>query len=648
MLTEAIAAAHSGDRTRARDLLSRLLRADSSNAEYWVWMSSVVESERERIYCLESALKLDPTSRAAMRGLVILGARTPEEAEISSALRIPRRQIEVTTPRPAAKRSGGAPWSFLGVGAIGLALIAGIGVVAVIIVPWVRSLLGPSSYRPASTLPPLTSTPSATFLPGTPTQTPIPAATRVVRTPIPTELALTPLALLVDFDPTPTSLIGVTPHAYEDYELGLDALIMGDYELALSRMENVLDYDSTLPDVHFFIGEAHRLMGNITDAIRAYDQARNQDPDYAPLYLGRGRAMLSRNSEAAIDDFNDAIQIDPTLTEAYLELGAFYDANSLWLILETTMEAALEAGVTTPMIYIRLSHAKHNFNKYEEALTYALEGSANDPTLLAGYLAVGRAYVALSIHTFNPDYSASALWPLETYVVYNPEDHKGLAFLGRALVSTGWYDDAMTALDRSIEIQARYAPAYIARGILYTELGDYEAALEDLYQARRYGSENYDLYMSLGRALYLIGDSGEALKEVNPAFEEAHEERESAIEEIKLGETYALRALISETNPDNIDYAILNWEWALTLENLRPETRTLAEDHLYYLTGEGPTRTPTATTTPTPTITPTSSATATATPTPTRTMTTTMSPTEISSSTPTASSTATPSQTPTP
>jgi tetratricopeptide (TPR) repeat protein len=295
-----------------------------------------------------------------------------------------------------------------------------------------------------------------------------------------------------------------------------------------------------------------------------------------------------------------------------------------------------------------LSHAKHNFNKYEEALTYALEGSANDPTLLAGYLAVGRAYVALSINTFNPDYSASALWPLETYVVYNPEDHKGLAFLGRALVSTGWYDDAMTALDRSIEIQARYAPAYIARGILYTELGDYEAALEDLYQARRYGSENYDLYMSLGRALYLIGDSGEALKEVNPAFEEAHEERESAIEEIKLGETYALRALISETNPDNIDYAILNWEWALTLENLRPETRTLAEDHLYYLTGEGPTRTPTATTTPTPTITLTSSATATATSTPTHTITTTMSPTEISSSTPTASSTATPSQTPTP
>ena len=70
MITEAIAAARAGDRARARDLFSRLLRTDSANAEYWVWMSSVVDTDRERIYCLESALKLDPTNRAAMRGLV--------------------------------------------------------------------------------------------------------------------------------------------------------------------------------------------------------------------------------------------------------------------------------------------------------------------------------------------------------------------------------------------------------------------------------------------------------------------------------------------------------------------------------------------------------------------------------------------------
>ena len=41
MLTEAIAAVRVGERARAREILSKLLRADSQNAEYWVWMSSV-------------------------------------------------------------------------------------------------------------------------------------------------------------------------------------------------------------------------------------------------------------------------------------------------------------------------------------------------------------------------------------------------------------------------------------------------------------------------------------------------------------------------------------------------------------------------------------------------------------------------------
>ncbi|MEJ2013469.1 MAG: hypothetical protein P8X64_14755 [Anaerolineales bacterium] len=99
-LTEAIAAIRTGDRARARELISRLLRADSQNAEYWIWMSSVVDLPRERIYCLESALKIDPTNRAALRGLAVLGARRPDEKEIPSPVRISKR--EYTLPQTQA------------------------------------------------------------------------------------------------------------------------------------------------------------------------------------------------------------------------------------------------------------------------------------------------------------------------------------------------------------------------------------------------------------------------------------------------------------------------------------------------------------------------------------------------------------------
>ena len=121
-LTEAIAAARAGDRSHARELLSKLLRADSANPEYWIWMSSVVDSEREKIYCLESALKLDPSNRAALRGLVILGARNPEEDELASAVKIARRQTASTAvARPAARGEGFRfPWRLVVLLVLGL------------------------------------------------------------------------------------------------------------------------------------------------------------------------------------------------------------------------------------------------------------------------------------------------------------------------------------------------------------------------------------------------------------------------------------------------------------------------------------------------------------------------------------------------
>jgi hypothetical protein len=65
MLQEAIEAIRQGQRARARDLLTRLLRTNQSNSEYWLWMSSVVDTYKEQVYCLQNVVRLDPKSSAA-------------------------------------------------------------------------------------------------------------------------------------------------------------------------------------------------------------------------------------------------------------------------------------------------------------------------------------------------------------------------------------------------------------------------------------------------------------------------------------------------------------------------------------------------------------------------------------------------------
>src|SRR5512133_2107004 len=76
---EALEALREGKKARARELLTGLLKTDQNNATYWVWMSATVDSAKERIYCLQTALKLDPENVTAKRGLILHGALPPDE-----------------------------------------------------------------------------------------------------------------------------------------------------------------------------------------------------------------------------------------------------------------------------------------------------------------------------------------------------------------------------------------------------------------------------------------------------------------------------------------------------------------------------------------------------------------------------------------
>lgn len=627
MLTEAIAAARAGDRARARELLARLLRADSANPEYWIWMSAVVDSERESIYCLESALSLDPTNRAALRGLVILGARKPEQGEIAAA-RIPKRRVAPAPVTRAPER--GFNWALMGASVLGLFVLAVVGTAAV-------SLIRPRGYIPALALATLSPTPSASPHALTPTATLLPASTRILRTPIPTDLAATPISAFVEATPTPTPILGVTPHpgspANEAYMAGVAALARGDYQEALRLMDQVIELEPSLADAHYLRGEALRFLGRGAAAASAYNQAISLDPGFAAAYLGRGRAILENNPDIDLPaDFQRALERDPMLLEAYLDIASYWANRGAWNRVVLVLEDALQKGLQAPLVYLRLSQALIYRNELQRALDYAIEGSAGDPTLLEGYLAVGRAYVELEVY-------ADALWPLQTYTAYSPGDAIGWTYLGRALHGLGQLDHAAAALETALSLNPRYAPAYLARGFLRLDTGDYRGALNDMNLAGRYGPETFWLYVGTARAHFYLGNRVQATRHVVLALQNAPSPRDRA-------EAYAIRALLAETNiPPAKEAAIRDWNYVLDIPDIRPATRALAEAHLIELQG-GPTRTPTLS--PTPSLPPTQTSTATRTPTLGTPATLTPTATTGTPGTPTPTGTSTPTRTPTP
>jgi tetratricopeptide (TPR) repeat protein len=82
LLREGIAAAKSGQRERARDLLMRVVEQDEENVTAWLWLSGVVDSLDEREVCLENVLALDPANAAARKGLAWV--RRQKEVGVSS------------------------------------------------------------------------------------------------------------------------------------------------------------------------------------------------------------------------------------------------------------------------------------------------------------------------------------------------------------------------------------------------------------------------------------------------------------------------------------------------------------------------------------------------------------------------------------
>ena len=649
MFMEALAAARAGNRVRARSLLTKLLKTDSSVVDYWVWMSSVVESQREKIYCLESALKLDPTNRAVLRGLALMGARVPTEAELAGAARIPRNQIAAIAT--GASIGGGVhlprlPWRVMAYAVGAIVVIFAVGFIARAAIPF----FGQSQMSVAPTLPPQAALASSTPETPTATATTIPATLRVQRTAIPTELAQTPLAFFVAHTPTPTTVVGITPHAaYEAYSSGLRALERGNYEQAEEFFDQVLDLDNTLSDAHYFKGEARRLYAMSDDgeddrsallgrAIQSYDSAILKDSEYAPAYLGRGRALLERaviregrdalNGQDLPKDYARAIELDPTLVQAYVAQAEFMRSVGLWKSTEETLQAALDEGLRDPIVYILIAEAQLHRGKNEAALENAIEGSGSDPTDIDGYFILGRTFVRLEQYE-------QALQPLLTYVAYRSDDHRGWTDLGRSELEFGDLAAAAFSLNQALEIKADYSPAYIARGWLNLEIGDYQSGLTDFQKALQFGQETFEMYLGLGHAYYRLGDLQEGLNQASTAMTLAALANECEILDRDISRGYHLRGIIAEASDELTDYAIQNWEWILALECPDPFIREFAEEHLLILTGEIPIPSPTASRTPTP-LGPTPTPSRTPTPAPTLAETHTPTPT------PTSSFTATP------
>ncbi|MFZ5881681.1 MAG: tetratricopeptide repeat protein [Chloroflexota bacterium] len=602
MFEEAVDALRQGNKARARELLTMLLNADQGNATYWIWLSAAVDNQKERIYCLQTALKLDPENAAAKRGLILLGALPPDETVQSFPLNRPRAWEEKLLlaheqPKPSGvKAVTSNPVARLAV--IGIASLALIGLVILgFTIPRSNRANNPDTFTPG---------PSPTF---TFTVTVIGGQAILESTPN----GPPPLWTMLDATYTPTPPYVNTPRSpisVDQYRAAQAALKRGDLEEYVRAMREVIRLEPDSADLHFQIGEAYRLNGNAKEALAAYNDALKIDDQFAAAYLGLARASLLRDPGADVLGLYDlALQADPNYGEVYLDRGNYH-------LLHKEAEEALADFASAEkllsdltMVYYGYARAYLMLDDTLSALEYAEKVHEMDITILPNYLLRARLYIDLERYT-------DAAQALDTYVLYDPQNGEVHALLGEAAYRTGDCEKAVTLFTKSITLDPRQRQVYFFRAMCELEAEDFEEAQADFERGIPVTGETFEVKIGLTRAYYGQEKFGTAYQQAEGAMALAQTDEEKALVLYWRALAHEGRNAFKEARDDW--QALLKLPKSATTE----EMRAAAEEHLEKLARMTPsptlkpTNTPTRTKTPPP---PTNTKKPTPTPTRTRT-----------------------------
>jgi tetratricopeptide (TPR) repeat protein len=599
-----------GDRFQARDHLTELLKEDQENIEYWLLMSIVVDSRKERIFCLKKVLALDPNNEEARLGLILFGGLDPGDVR-PTPFRVKDWSKDLPDLRKKEKPKKVRKKSRYNYKQL---LPLAVGSVVILVILFLTGVLFPgmgSIFSPKLTITPVTWTPLVDQE----------LAAELTGTPNP--IHQTPIGKVLQAPYTPTPAYVLTPHpGYGTYQTALEAYQQGDFETMLTYMRSTADQLETA-DIVFLVGEALRNLGRYAEAAREYERALFLDSSFAPAYYGR--AMVTKVIDPEIEikpDLDQALSLDPGFGEAYIERAEYYLDHHNYQLAYQDANKAVEYLPNSHLANLYRSWALLELQDIAEAkiaVELALELDINHvPT----YLIAGRIY----LESGNPQQAVEFLTKYDPYVTNKPWEF--YYALGKAHYLSG--DDLVAAVDllNRAESEGGINPSvFQTRSQVYLSQGNLDLAVHDAYSARNLDKEDFDLNLYLGKTLFQDGQITLAVVYLNDTENLAQLEAD-------LAKVYYWRAQVLE-KANRFEESQRDWEMLLSLprEYVPDEWEYIAEEKLLPTATPTPTITPSPTNTPTPTL--TSTSTPSATPTPTRTSTPQITNTQTITLTPT-------------
>lgn len=283
--------------------------------------------------------------------------------------------------------------------------------------------------------------------------------------------------------------------------IGQAYLDNGDLEEATRYAEKAKQADVKYADAYLLQGDIYAAEKNASKAAEQYEQAIYFDQAHRQGYIKYARLFSSVNAERAIEMLNKLLALDAQSAIAYRELAEVYYANNQF----AKAAQAYEQFVSLDNFYSEAEMARYAtilfYNKnFDQSAKIALEVLKKNPNNFVMQRLLMYNAVELKNYKLAADYADRFMNQADTSK-YIYLDYR---YYGTLLSQVGGKEKSYKQLEKALQIDPTKIELYKELGNMYEADGDYENAILQHTKYIENGADQVTLadYYSLGRLNY--------------------------------------------------------------------------------------------------------------------------------------------------